>query len=195
MKFVVVVMILLVGNFGLGSINSKCYANSLDSRSNTLKGSQKEIQIENGFSPGAGAENLVLKMIDSAKSTIRLAAYSFTSPKIVYALLSAKQRGVDVQLVVDDKGNRSRSSISAINILLGADIPVRANDKYAIHHDKYMVVDEQHVQTGSFNYSQAAAKSNSENVLVVWFDRTLAKSYLMHWQSRFNQATKLKLSY
>lgn len=195
MKFVVVALILFVGSFGLAGSNSKCFAKSLDDRSYALQGSQKEIQIENAFSPGVGAERLVLRLIDSAKSTIRLAAYSFTSPKIVYALLSAKHRGVDVQLVVDDKGNRSRSSISAINILLGADIPVRANSKYAIHHDKYIVVDEMHVQTGSFNYSQAAAKSNSENVLVVWFDWTLAKSYLLHWQSRFDQATKLQLNY
>lgn len=195
MKLVVVAVILLVGSFGLGNADSRCFAETLDNRSNALQGNQKEIQIENAFSPGAGAEGLVLRLIDSAKSTIRLAAYSFTSPKIVYALLSAKHRGVDVQLVVDDKGNRSRSSISAINIMLGADIPVRANSKYAIHHDKYMVVDEMHVQTGSFNYSQAAAKSNSENVLVVWFDRTLAKSYLLHWQSRFEQATKLQLNY
>lgn len=195
MKFVAVAVILLVGSFGLAGSNSKCYAKSLDNRSNILQDNQKEIQIENAFSPGVGAESLVLRLIDSAKSTIRLAAYSFTSPKIVYALLSAKHRGVDVRLVVDDKGNRSRSSISAINILLGADIPVRANSKYAIHHDKYIVVDEMHVQTGSFNYSQAAAKSNSENVLVVWFDRTLAKSYLQHWHSRFEQATKLQLNY
>jgi phosphatidylserine/phosphatidylglycerophosphate/cardiolipin synthase-like enzyme len=77
----------------------------------------------------------------------------------------------------------------------GADIPVRANSKFAIRHDKYIVVDEIHVQTGSFNYSQAAANSNSENVLVISFDRTLALSYLLHWRSRFNQATTLKLNY
>jgi phosphatidylserine/phosphatidylglycerophosphate/cardiolipin synthase-like enzyme len=152
-------------------------------------------RIENAFSPGAGAEDLVLKVIASAKSTIRLAAYSFTSPKVVSALLQAKKRGVDVQVVLDDKGNRSKASISAMNILLGADIAVRTNSRFAIHHDKYVIVDEIHVQTGSFNYSKAAAKSNSENVLVVWGNADLAYSYLKHWRNRYEQGRVAQLSY
>jgi hypothetical protein len=66
MKLIVVALILLAGNFGLGSTNSKCFAESLDNRSIALQSIQKEIQIENAFSPGAGAQNLVLKLIDSA---------------------------------------------------------------------------------------------------------------------------------
>lgn len=152
-------------------------------------------QVENAFSPGADAEALVLKVIASAKSTIRLAAYSFTSPKVVQALLQAKKRGVDVRVVVDDRGNRSKASLSAMNILLGAAIPVRTNSQYAIHHDKYVIVDEIHVQTGSFNYSKAAAKSNSENVLVVWGNADLAYSYLKHWRDRYEHGRAVHLSY
>ena len=40
-------------------------------------------------------------------------------------------------------------------------------------------------EAGSFNFSQAAAKSNSENVLVVWNNRTVAAKYLAHWESRW----------
>jgi phosphatidylserine/phosphatidylglycerophosphate/cardiolipin synthase-like enzyme len=58
--------------------------------------------IENGFSPDGGAEALVLKVINASETSIRLAAYSFTSPAVVRALLDAKKRGVDVQIVVDD---------------------------------------------------------------------------------------------
>ena len=160
--------------------------------SNSSSGASK---VENAFSPGVGAEALVLKVIASAKSTIRLAAYSFTSPKVVQALLHAKKRGVDVRVVVDDRGNRSKASVSAMNILLGAAIPVRTNSKYAIHHDKYVIVDEIHVQTGSFNYSKAAAKSNSENVLVVWGNADLAYSYLKHWRNRFENGRLVRLAY
>jgi phosphatidylserine/phosphatidylglycerophosphate/cardiolipin synthase-like enzyme len=152
-------------------------------------------KVENAFSPGVDAEALVLKVIASAKSTIRLAAYSFTSPKVVQALLHAKKRGVDVRVVVDDRGNRSKASVSAMNILLGASIPVRTNSKYAIHHDKYVIVDEIHVQTGSFNYSKAAAKSNSENVLVVWSNADLAYSYLKHWRDRYEHGRVVHLAY
>ena len=62
-------------------------------------------QIEVAFSPESGAEALVLKMIGSARRSIRLAGYSFTSPAVVRGLIDAKRRGVDVKVLLDDKGN------------------------------------------------------------------------------------------
>lgn len=49
-------------------------------------------------------------------------------------------------------------------------------------------VDSSTVQTGSFNYSQAAAKYNSENVVVLYGQPRIAGRYLYHWRSRFDQA-------
>jgi phosphatidylserine/phosphatidylglycerophosphate/cardiolipin synthase-like enzyme len=51
------------------------------------------------------------------------------------------------------------------------------------------------VQTGSFNYSKAAAKSNSENVVVIWNNPDLALSYLKHWQDRFDQGRDYRGTY
>lgn len=152
-------------------------------------------QVEVGFSPDGGAERLVLKTINTAQKSIRLAAYSFTSPKVVRALLDAKRRGVDVRVVADDKGNQSKAGVAALNLLAGARIPTRLNGAYAIHHDKYIVADGLHVQTGSYNYSQAAAKSNSENVIVIWHNDALAAAYLRHWQSRFDEGINYKPTY
>jgi len=151
--------------------------------------------IENGFSPEAGAEALVLKSIDSARQTIRMAAYSFTSPQVMRKLLDAKKRGVDIMIVVDEKGNKSKASRAAMNLVVNAGIPLRTISTYAIHHDKYIVVDGRHVETGSFNYSQSAARRNSENVIVVWNDPELASSYLGHWQSRWDQGVAWRSEY
>lgn len=52
-----------------------------------------------------------------------------------------------------------------------------------------------HTEVGSFNYSRAADRSNSENVLVVWDDTVLARSYLNHWTSRWAQGTDWKQTY
>nr|WP_249179695.1 phospholipase D family protein [Burkholderia dolosa] len=151
--------------------------------------------VESAFSPDGGAEALVLKAIGAARSSIRVAAYSFTSPPITRALLDAKRRGVNVAVVADDKGNRAKSSKQALNLLVNAGIPTRTIDTYAIHHDKYLVIDAEHVETGSFNYSASAASRNSENVIVVWNNPQLASRYLAHWQSRFDQGTPYRSSY
>lgn len=151
--------------------------------------------IDTAFSPEAGSQALVVKVINSSEKSIRLAAYSFTSPTVVRALLNAKKRGVDVQVVVDEKGNKSKSSIAALNLIVNAGIPARTISRYAIHHDKYIVSDDKHVQTGSFNYSKSAAEKNSENVIVIWNNPDVAASYLRHWQSRFNQGAPAKSTY
>src|SRR5258708_1437581 len=66
-------------------------------------------QIEVGFSPNAGAEELVLKAIASAKQSIRLGAYSFTSKPVIQGLVAAKKRGVDVRCVLDKSNAKSKS--------------------------------------------------------------------------------------
>lgn len=152
-------------------------------------------RIEVAFSPEAGSEALVLKVLASAQHSVRLAAYSFTAPSVVKGLMDAKRRGVDVKVLVDDKGNRGQASIAAMNLIAGAEIPIRKIAAYSIHHDKYIIVDGRHTETGSFNYSQAAAKSNSENVLVVWDNPPLAGQYLAHWESRWSQGITVDLSY
>ncbi|MEB0056486.1 phospholipase D family protein [Variovorax sp. LG9.2] len=161
----------------------------------SLSSLQTGARIYVAFSPEAGAEALVLKVIDSAQRSLRLAGYSFTSPAVVRALVNARKRGVDVKVLLDDRGNRGKASIAAMNLIAGADIPVRVISSYAIHHDKYIVVDGRHTETGSFNYSQAAARSNSENVLVVWNDERVASSYLAHWDSRWAQGVAVEVSF
>lgn len=149
-------------------------------------------RIEVAFSPEAGAETLVVKVIDSARESLRLAGYSFTSPAVVKALMDAKRRGVDVKVLVDDKGNRGTSILAAMRLIDGAGVPMRVIAAYAIHHDKYVVGDERTTETGSFNYSQAAARSNSENVLVVWNDPVVAARYLAHWNNRWSKGTEIE---
>ncbi|EDH5797420.1 phospholipase [Salmonella enterica subsp. enterica serovar Typhimurium] len=52
-----------------------------------------------------------------------------------------------------------------MNLLTSAGIPVRTVSVYKILHDKVIVSDGRHTEVGSFNYSRAADRSNSENVL------------------------------
>lgn len=154
-----------------------------------------ESLIEVAFSPGAGSEALVVKVIVSAKQSLRLAGYSFTSPAVVRSLMEAQRRGVDVKVLIDDKGNRGQASLAAINLIAGVGIPIRVISAYAIHHDKYIVVDGRHTETGSFNFSQAASRSNSENVLVVWNNAEVANRFLTHWESRWKQGVEVEKAY
>ena len=159
--------------------------------SSTAAGSDVGTTVEVGFSPSGSGESLVLRSIGSARSSVRLAAYSFTAAPVVRALIDAKKRGVDVAVVVDQKANltddRSGKAAAALNLLVNAGIPTRTVSSYPIQHSKYAVFDGVTVQTGSYNYSAAAARYNSENVLVISNNPELARQYLENWQQLYKQ--------
>lgn len=148
-----------------------------------------------GFSPEGTAQQLVLDLIGSARNNIRMIGYNFTARDIAQALISAKRRGVDVKVVLDDKENRNRYSLAVMNLLVNAKIDVRTSDYYRIQHDKVIIVDDQHVETGSFNFTASAEEKNSENALVMWNAPQLAKQYMQHWQSRWEKGRQYKSSY
>lgn len=120
--------------------------------------------VQAGFSPEGSALQLVLNTIDTAQESIRLMGYSFTSPEVTRALIQAKQRGVDVKAVLDWKANSTKGSsgVAAMNLLVNAGIPVRTVSQFKIMHDKVIITDGRNVETGSFNFSRAAARRNSE---------------------------------
>lgn len=165
--------------------------------------------VEVGFSPHAGAEALVLKAINSARSEIRVLSYSFTSAPVTRALLDAKRRGVDVALIVDYKSNvqgdqrgkaksgkaQNEKAKHALSALVNAGCRVRTISIFPIHHDKTIIVDRETVETGSFNYSDAAANKNSENVIVLWKNPDLARVYLAHWEDRFDRGQDFQTNY
>lgn len=154
--------------------------------------------IETGFSPEGTALQLVLKTIDSAQQEIRLMGYSFTSPEVTRSLIAAKRRGVDVKVVLDWKANtgeNNKVSRAAVNLLVNAGIPVRTVSQFKIMHDKVIITDRRNVETGSFNYTRAAARSNSENALFIRDYPVLADTYLQHWQSRWEMGENWKSTY
>lgn len=148
--------------------------------------------LEVAFSPNEGSQALVVKVIDSAKSELLVLAYSFTSAAVTKALLNARRRGVDVRLVADRKNNlsedRSGKARAALAALAVAGVDVRTVSIYPIHHDKVVIADRSTVELGSFNYSDAAAHRNSENVLVNWHNPALAQAFLKHFARNYRSA-------
>ena len=142
--------------------------------------------VEVAFSPGR-AQNLVVDTIRGASTSIQVAAYVFTSKPVATALRDAARRSVKVAVVVDAK--TASKGYSAARFLANQGIPVRTNARYAIQHNKFMVVDGAIVQTGSFSYTASAADRNVENVLVVRDAPSVASAYATEWRRLWDEDT------
>lgn len=143
--------------------------------------------IEVGFSPEGGAQELVLKTINEATKSIRMMAFSFSAPDVMNALVAAQKRGVDVQIVIDEKGNVSNKSLLAMRYVTQNGIKLRTDNHYRIQHDKVVITDGNTVETGSFNFAKTAEYKNSENVIVIHNAPDLVAQYLAHWENRWQQ--------
>lgn len=143
------------------------------------------------FNCNAGITKLVVASITSAKQSIRAAVYDFNNPDIAYALINAKRNNpqLDIQ-VIADKANLTDTN-SMIAVLQNNNIPVYIASAYAIMHNKFIVIDNQSVEYGSFNYSTTAATRQANNA--IWIDNSnIAASYTERWNEiRANQATTI----
>lgn len=153
-------------------------------------------QVEVGFTPpvnGRSSLDVVLDGINHTQTQVLVAAYSFTSKPIAEALVNAKARGVEVHVVADAKANDAH--YSAVTFLANHGVPVRLNDRYAIMHNKFMVLDGRNVETGSFNYTQAAAKSNAENAILMLDVPDIASKYAADFRKLWDEGDIVNPSY
>ena len=133
------------------------------------------------FSPSGGALQAILRHIRGAQKTILVQGYLFHSRRLAGALARAHRRGVRVQVMLDANGQPFYPPVPAVAHLVAAGIVVSLDDHHGWAHDKVMILDEEIVITGSYNWTMAAEQDNSENLLVIR-DPRLARCYTMHWR-------------
>lgn len=83
-------------------------------------------------------------------------------------------------MVVLDKSQR-RNRYSVADSLVRHGIRTLIDDAHRINHNKVMVIDQQTVITGSFNFTKSAELYNAENLLLLE-DRGLAQRYANNWK-------------
>jgi phosphatidylserine/phosphatidylglycerophosphate/cardiolipin synthase-like enzyme len=69
-------------------------------------------------------------------------------------------------------------------------VPLWEDYKLRIAHNKVMIFDGQTVETGSFNFTDAAQYHNAENMLII-HNQALAQKYLANWEKRKQQSKRI----
>jgi phosphatidylserine/phosphatidylglycerophosphate/cardiolipin synthase-like enzyme len=137
---------------------------------------------------GASCQDLLVSAIDQTQSQLRVQAYSFTSAPIAAAIRRAKDRGVDVKVILDK--SQMSQKYSGATYLRNAGIDIAIDTEPAIAHNKVMIFDDKAVFTGSFNFTKAAQRWNAENGIIVRGDDALIKAYLANWEKRYSVSSR-----
>jgi phosphatidylserine/phosphatidylglycerophosphate/cardiolipin synthase-like enzyme len=113
--------------------------------------------------------------------------FTFTLQQLADALIDAKNRGVDVRVVLERSQEANEGVCSR---LVAAGVEVRMDNNEALMHNKIAIVDSGVVLTGSFNWTESGNNSNNENLVVI-SDPILARSYEAQFQAIWNESSGL----
>ena len=141
--------------------------------------------IQLAFTPGDDVAGLIVAAIGKARRQVLVQTYSFTHQDIAQALVNARRRGIDVQVIADQRQMETIAT-SRIDWLAEQGVPVWIDSEHAAAHNKVMVIDnglpEAAVITGSFNFTQAAQHRNAENLLILRGNPNLTEAYAANWR-------------
>lgn len=143
------------------------------------------VNVENYFSPNGGAQQAIINRLQRAKKSIRITAFSFTDDPMAELLIAKKNQRVQVQAVFETRNNTGLGA--EYSKLKKAGIDILEDGNCYILHSKLIIIDDKTVITGSYNFTDAANRSNDENLLII-DDPTLAQSYIKEFNRIYNQA-------
>ncbi|MGQ4871933.1 MAG: phospholipase D-like domain-containing protein [Candidatus Thorarchaeota archaeon] len=137
------------------------------------------------WSPAPGGRNLeswIIAQIDSAQYTIDVMLYSFDLPDVADALIAAKDRGVQIRFIYENRDTYQNEVQRLINHgIIVIDDSFGPNDGDELMHDKLWIFDvdspdptDPWVWTGSWNLTPTGTTTDAQNVVLIQ-DRALAR--------------------
>ena len=106
-----------------------------------------------------GLDTVLVNAFNNAKHTIEIAAYDFDRQTLTDALIRAKERGVEIRIVADDSNMDQFVSIE------NAGISIRSDQRSALMHNKFIIIDRNEVWTGSLNFTENGLYRNNNHFL------------------------------
>lgn len=102
--------------------------------------------------PDNGHTALVASL-NNARSSIWMQIYHLTDPEIIQALIAAKAKGVDVQIIMDAKSLQSPAYASVMEQLTKGNVPVtKSSAAFSITHSKSFCIDQKYVFISTMNF-------------------------------------------
>lgn len=131
------------------------------------------------FSPEEPCDVKLIKLVQTAQKSIDVAIFDINLDKLVHELLVASKR-VSVRILVDSR--QAKTEHSLVPLLIKAGAQVRFGRQRGVMHNKFLIVDDRIVETGSFNYTNHASRANNENQVYLAHPSIVAR-----YMKRFNE--------
>lgn len=129
-----------------------------------------------------GIQDKILNTLEEARVSILLAMSWFTNVVLLEKLVQKQNAGVDVKVVIFEDGINGKYGVDLTQ--LNAVRKIKGN-RGGVMHDKFCVIDNQVVITGSYNWTVNAETRNDENV-TIQRDPKSATDYSVKFNELYN---------
>jgi hypothetical protein len=137
------------------------------------------------FFPSASSEAKLIHYLNQAVKTLEVCIFTITNNQISDSLKAAHDRGVAVRIITDDENLKMLGS--DVRDLGQYGIPFKADSDPRSHmHNKFVVIDDLLLLTGSFNWTKQAVFKNQEN-LALFDDAGLVVLYKQEFEKLWAQ--------
>ncbi|KAG2202496.1 hypothetical protein INT47_013112 [Mucor saturninus] len=137
------------------------------------------------FFPSEDSYSVFHAALASAKSTLYVCVFSLTDNDTADVLIDAFNRGVDVKIITDNDQMDTRKGADVVRLNEQYGIPFKKDNSDQFMHNKFAVIDNKTVITGSFNWSAGARFKNRENIIVTNIP-SVVHSYAQEFQELWN---------
>lgn len=149
------------------------------------------LTIKDSNNPAGSVEERLIQFINGAQTSIHIAGFEFSLTRVAEALIAAKNRGVDVKWMADDKNGTqydTQPGRGQFSMLTAAGIEVKDDARSALMHNKFWIFDRQIVWTGSTNATVNGVYKQNNNVLVIRSPEVayiFEREFLEMWNGQF----------
>ncbi len=137
------------------------------------------------FSPDDHVQASFLDLVNNAQESIYFMAFSFTADEIGDAVRARAQEGVTVAGVMETEQVNSNIG-TEFDPFQQAKLDVVRDGNEGLMHHKVMIIDENTVILGSYNFTNSAETKNDENLIVI-YNEEIAAQFIAEFQRVYAQ--------
>eukprot|EP01015_Nassula_variabilis_P020844 TRINITY_DN3659_c0_g1_i2.p2 TRINITY_DN3659_c0_g1~~TRINITY_DN3659_c0_g1_i2.p2 ORF type:complete len:136 (-),score=37.12 TRINITY_DN3659_c0_g1_i2:66-473(-) len=120
-----------------------------------------------------------------AKKTLKVCLFTISEDRLSGALIDLQKKGVDVQVITDDQCKDNQGA--DIETMAGKGVSCRIDSREDAHmHNKFVIVDDDILINGSFNWTYSAVTKNNENVSISG-DKKLITKYTEYFDKLWEE--------
>ncbi|MDH5717423.1 MAG: phospholipase D-like domain-containing protein [Spirochaetia bacterium] len=123
----------------------------------------------------------LIELINKAEKSIYIAAYQLNRENIIDSLIKARNRGVDVKFV----GDIDEFESAGYQELYKNNIDMTVGNSSGIQHNKFIIIDNQYLFTGTGNFTDNGFLRNNNNFILI-----KNKEVVEYYLAEFNQMYK-----